>query len=298
MTTRGVDIHLLEVGHCRHPEWITLRGGQWRVCRFPAMVGLILHPVVGPILYDTGYAERFEAATMPFPERFYRWVTPVTLPPRQHLIAQLRGYGLAPDDIRLVLISHMHADHIAGLRDLPRARFVALRADIDAVRHLGRLAGVRKAFLPALLPANFEERLDYADDHAWRTLDRAWAPFTDGFDLIGDGSLMAIPLPGHSAAQMGLAVRMHDGRPCLLAADACWSARAFRERRLPSILARPLMHDWRAYRDTLGRLGALADANPDLHIVPSHCAASIAAFKAAFSHETHDARMRCDVAAD
>jgi glyoxylase-like metal-dependent hydrolase (beta-lactamase superfamily II) len=287
MTNRGVDIHLLEVGHCRHPEWVTIRGGHWRACQFPAMVGLILHPQAGPILYDTGYAERFETATSPFPERCYRWLTPVTLPANRHLLAQLKGYGLDARDIGLVLISHLHADHIAGLRDLPRARFVAFRADIDAARRLGRVAGVRKGFLPALLPADFGERLDYADDFASRALARTWAPFTDGFDLIGDGSVMAIPLPGHSAAQMGLAVRMRDGRSCLLAADASWSARAFREERLrmPSLLARPLMHDWHAYRDTLSRLGALAHAHPDLHIVPSHCAESIAAFKAACSHD-------------
>jgi glyoxylase-like metal-dependent hydrolase (beta-lactamase superfamily II) len=280
MTTRGVEVRLLEVGHCRHPEWITIRGGGWRVCQFPALVVLILHPEVGPILYDTGYAERFETATTPFPERLYRWVTPVTLPPRQRLVEQLRGYGLEPGDIRLVLISHMHADHIAGLRDLPRARFIALRADIDAVRHLGRVAGVRRAFLPALLPPDFGARLDYADDRPARALGRGWEPFADGFDVIGDGSLMAIPLPGHSAAQMGLAIRASDGRRCLLAADACWSARAFRERRLPSIFARPLMHDWQAYRHTLDSLGALAQAHPDLHIVPSHCAASIATLRA------------------
>jgi len=280
MTTRGVDIQLLEVGHCRHLERITIRGGRWRLCQFPALVVLIRHPEIGPILYDTGYADRFETATTPFPERFYRWLTPVTLPPRQRLAAQLAGYGLEPGDIRLVLISHMHADHVAGLRDLPRARFVALRADIDAVARLGRLSGVCKAFLPALLPDDFEARLDYADDRPSRALGAAWGPFTQGFDVMGDGSLMAIPLPGHSAAQMGLAVQATDGRRCLLAADACWSARAFRDRRLPSVLTRPLMHDWRAYRHTLDNLGALSDAQPDLPIVPSHCAASIATLKA------------------
>jgi hypothetical protein len=40
------------------------------------------------------------------------------------------------------------------------------------------------------------------------------------------------------------------------------------------------MHDWHAYRQTLDDLGALARTQPDLPIVPSHCAASIAALKA------------------
>jgi glyoxylase-like metal-dependent hydrolase (beta-lactamase superfamily II) len=280
---KGVELHLLEVGYCRHPEWITIRGGSWRACRFPALSVLILHPEAGAILYDTGYADRFEAATSPIPERLYRWLTPVKLPPEQQLAAQLLRFGQHPNDIRRVLISHMHADHIAGLRDLPRARFTAIGADVDAVRRLGRVAGVRKGFLAALLPPDFAARLDLADTCPSRELGTGWAPFSHGFDLVGDGTLVAVPLPGHSAAQMGLVVRGLDGRRCLLAADACWSVRAFREDRLPSWLARPALHDWRAYRQTIGALGALARAQPELPIVPSHCAASIAALRTAWS---------------
>ena len=284
---RGVDIHLLEVGHCRHPEWITQRGGAWTSCRFPALVVLILHPDAGALLYDTGYADRFEQATTPFPERFYRWLTPVTLPANQHLGAQLQRYGVRLDDVKRVIISHMHADHVAGLRDLPRARFTALRADVDAARGLSRsrVGGLLKAHLPALLPDDFTTRLDVADEHtaAAVSLGDEWSPFTHGFDLIGDGTLIAIPLPGHTAAQMGLAVRRADGSRCFLAADACWSGPAMRDARLPSPLVRPLLHDWSAYRHTFHRLHALSQAQPDLHIVPSHCEASIAALRAAWS---------------
>jgi hypothetical protein len=199
----GVELRLLEVGHCRHPEWVTMRGGAWSACRFPSLCVLILHPQAGPILYDTGYAERFDEATSPIPERFYRWLTPVTLPPHQHLLAQLRACGVEAADIRLVLISHLHADHVAGLRDLPRARFVALRAEIDSVRGLGRIAGLRRAFLPALLPDDFEARLDYADDHPLRALGSEWAPFNTGFDLLGDGVCSASRFPVIAPANWG-----------------------------------------------------------------------------------------------
>ena len=84
---------------------------------------LILHPDAGAMLYDTGYADRFEQATTPFPERFYRWLTPVTLPVEQHLGTQLRRYGVRLDEVKRVIISHMHADHVAGLRNLWVAPF-------------------------------------------------------------------------------------------------------------------------------------------------------------------------------
>lgn len=278
--TPRLRVHLLQVGRCRHPEWITLRGGRWSAAEFPALAALLIHPQHGPMLYDTGYAAHFEAATAPFPERIYRWITPVQLPESQTLARQLACHGVAPHDIVRVLISHLHADHVAGLRDLPRARFSALRDEIAQLQTTGRLRPLMRAVLPALLPDDFTARLDYADDARACALGPLWAPFTQGFDLLGDGSLIAVPLPGHSRAQMGVLLRDADDRPLLLAADACWSARAWREQRLPSLLARPLMHDWPAYRATLAGLLAVANRQPDLLIVPSHCADTIAGYAA------------------
>ena len=293
MNPPRVELHLLQVGHCRHPEWVTIRGGRWRSVEFPALVGLIVHPFFGPILYDTGYAEHFDAATEPFPERLYRWLTPVALPPEQHLEAQLARRGVRMEDVDRVLISHLHADHVAGLRDLPRARFMACEADVAGIAAIaaatagtaggagsrrGAWRALRQGMLPALLPGDFVPRLKLVDAQPVVELGPAWAPFERGYDLLGDRSLIGIPLPGHSPAQLGVLLRTPDGRPVLLAADACWSARAWQQQRLPSPLARPLFADWHAYRQTLGGLRELARRQPDLLIVPSHCAATFASF--------------------
>lgn len=277
-TAPRIEVHLLQVGQCRHPEWVTLRGGRWSAAEFPALSALLIHPTRGALLYDTGYATHFDAATARFPERLYRWITPVQLAPAQTLQHQLAARGIALGDVSRVLISHLHADHVAGLRDLPNARFSALRAEIAGLAGLSRLRGLTQAILPALLPADFAARLDYADDAQGIALGPLWAPFDHGYDLLGDRSLIGVPLPGHSRAQMGVLLRDRDDRPLLLAADACWSARAWREQRMPSLLARPLMHNWHAYRATLAGLQAVALRQPELLIVPSHCAETLRAY--------------------
>jgi glyoxylase-like metal-dependent hydrolase (beta-lactamase superfamily II) len=274
-----VTLHWLRVGSCRHPEWITLRGGRWGLATFPSLCALIVHPTFGPILYDTGYADHFDEETRSFPNRLYRWVTPVQLPPEERLSAQLARRGVRMEDVARVLISHLHADHVAGLRDLPRSRFTALRDDVTT--NLGRtgFGAVRRAFLPGLLPGDFGARLDFADDLPVVDLGVQWAPFDRGYDLLGDRSVIGVPLPGHSPAQLGVLLFDHEGRPVMLAADACWSTRAWQENRLPSPVARLLLHNWDRYCQTLSGLHELGTRSPDLRILPSHCRAAWEAFQ-------------------
>lgn len=266
-----IRFHLLKAGHCTHPECLAMRGGRWASLRFPALCGVLEHPQRGIVLFDTGYSTHFMEATRPFPERAYRWVTPVTLAPQETLVAQLARLGIAADAVRHVIISHYHGDHVAGLKDFPRARFWSTRADYDGLRRRSRLGNLFHACLPALLPGDFAARLHFAEDAGRMLLPREFRPFDEGFDLFGDGSMAGIPLPGHSSGQMGLAFRRADGRHVLLAADACWTRNSLDEDRLPTWIASRLFDSRPDYRATFGRLRALAEGGAGVAIVPSHC---------------------------
>ena len=276
-----VRVELLTVGHCLHCERMARAGGRWGLVRFPAVAALIWHPTQGPLLYDTGYAEHFQQATQAFPECLYRWMTPPILPSEERLAAQLAVRGLHLPDIRWALISHFHGDHVAGLRDLGHARFLCLREDLADLRRRGRIDALCHGLLPALLPPDFETRVDFAEDRPAVRLDGAWAAFgPHGHDLFGDGSVVAIALPGHSPRQMGLRLRDASGRELLLCADAAWSQRAWQHEEWPALPARWIMDDWSAYQRTVRALGALARQQPELTILPSHCEASLAAYRA------------------
>jgi len=266
-----LEFHLLKVGHCSHPECVTQRGGRWATVRFPALAGLLIHPQRGPMLFDTGYSNAFRAATKPFPERFYRWVTPMSLPSEEALVTQLAHHGYTPADIRHLFVSHLHADHVAGLSDFPQAHFFALRAEVDAMRRRSRIGALRRGFLPALLPEDFHSRLIFAEDLRRIALAGSMKPFTEGFDLLGDGSVIGVALPGHTAGQMGILFHGAIGRDVFLVADACWSLDAVRNDRPPTWVASQLFANKRAYLDTFRGLGQLLARRDDLLIVPSHC---------------------------
>ena len=262
-----VPLHLtlLTAGYCTAPEATAVAGGRWRARRFPAGVALIEGLGVGPVLFDTGYAPRFFAATRAFPYRLYRWATPTVVCPDETAAAQLAARGIAPETVRHVVLSHLHADHIAGLRDFPAAE-IHVRPEAAAfVRSLRGIRAVRAGFVPSLLPDDVAERLRPVERRI--TLPDGLAPFRDGFDVLG---LAALPLPGHAPGHIGLYLEPTDGPPTLLAADAAWTLDALRrDAPLPRI-GRAILHDAQAARETQTRLARLMHARPDLRVVLSH----------------------------
>ena len=266
-----VTFDLLKVGHCGHPECIVMRGGGWKATEFPSLVGLIEHPRHGLVLYDTGYSSHFYSATRRFPECLYRLVTPVHLPPGEELLGQLEDRGIAASDIGTIVISHFHADHIAGLRDFPEARFLATKAERDRCEQLGRVGRVRRAYLRDLLPADFESRVRFAEETDFLPLPRSWYPFSRAHDLFGDGSLLGIDLPGHVASQLGLAFREEDGGEVFLIGDAAWKIEGLEQDRRPAPFAYSLFADGAAYDATFADLRPLLGREGAPQIIPSHC---------------------------
>ena len=110
-------------------------------------------------------------------------------------------------------------------------------------------------------------------------LPAAFSPLAEGRDILGDGSLIAVELPGHCKGHWGLAFLDQHDRHVLLAADAVWSGRSITELRPPPRITTALLGETRTYRQTLSRLHAAQVSNTGLAILPSHCAASAAAYR-------------------
>lgn len=260
-----------ERGSCRHPEMMTIKGGSLCAVDFPAMIGIIRHPDAGVLLFDTGYDPAFLEATRPFPERVYRWATPVTLDPADGVEPWLARQGVRLEEVSHIILSHFHGDHVAGLGGFPNARIFCSSAGLSRVRSGSRLSRVAHGVLAALVPEDVDARAAYFEDLPERALADAFAPFETGRDLLGDGSLLAVELPGHCPGHWGLALRTEDDRFVLLSADATWSIKAIEREVPPPWVTLALLGDARAYRRTLSGLHAASERNGELVILPSHC---------------------------
>lgn len=266
-----LKLSLFTAGYCTSREHFIFPDRPWRRVSIPAHCALIEHPTRGLILIDTGYAPAFFQATQRLPYRIFRWLTPTVVTPADTIRAQLAGRGIGADQVKSVLITHFHPDHIAGLNDFPDAVYLFLPEAYAAVRTRRGLAALNAAFLPDLMPPDFERRARPIEPERACALPDAYAPFAQGYDILGDGSLLGVSLPGHAHGQLGLFLHDQFGRSVFLIADACWHSRAFRELIYPHPLTNRLQADAAAYRQTLHRLHHLHRRQPDLTIVPFHC---------------------------
>ncbi len=267
-----IDIKILKVGKTRQREFLTVKGGSLCNIDFPALVGLLIHDEIGPILFDTGYDQEFFNATANFPEKFYSMVTPVTFDKAQSLPMQLEKLNIKKGEIKAIILSHFHGDHIAGLKNFPNAKIYCAKDGLNAARDGSRIQLTRHGFLPKLLPEDIANRAIFFEDGKIINLGTEFLPFESGIDIFGDGSCVAIELKGHCRGHYGLIARINHNIPYVFVGDAAWSIKAIEDDFAPPKMITDTLGNTDVYRATLKKLNELSKlAHGRVEIIPSHC---------------------------
>lgn len=269
-----VNIQFFQGGYCTHPEAIVIRGGKWQNAVFPSLFALIEHPKLGYILFDTGYSEQFYQDTKSWPFKIYALTTPAYIKPEDTALEQLQKQGIESTAIKYVIISHFHADHIGGLQHFPNAQFICYNSAYQAVENKRGISALRAGFLPNLLPTNFAAHTLYVENTRQISLPQNYSPFTTGFDLFGDQSIIAVELPGHAIGQLGIFLTDQHDQIYFLIADACWMSRAYQELIKPHPIANLIFSNYKQYGETLQKIHQLYRDNPQIKIIPTHCQAT------------------------
>jgi glyoxylase-like metal-dependent hydrolase (beta-lactamase superfamily II) len=259
-----VNLWLLNTGYCTANQQTLLRHAPRRTVNVYALAALLEHPREGLLLFDTGYAPRILEAFRAFPSSIYGFLTPTTTQEEWSAICQIQSLGYTANEIRKVIISHLHADHIAGLHDFPNPTFL-LSPEAAKISSSQGFSALKHGFITSLFPKTV--RTQEVDSFQHQDLPE----LAQTHDIFGDGLLRLIQLPGHARGQLGLFVKTTRG-PVLLAADGCWSTQAYRDNRPPSQFAmRFLFDNLQETLKTLEHLHNFHKANPNILIIPSHC---------------------------
>jgi N-acyl homoserine lactone hydrolase len=186
--------------------------GGWSDSTEPVNVFAVTHPD-GVLLFDTGQSSR--AAR----RGYFPWWHPYLRLARFELgredeaAAQLSRLGIRPADVRWVVLSHLHTDHVGGVGAFRSAEVLVSRTEWE------RATGIRgrvRGYLPQHWPKGLVPRLVDLDGPST-------GPFAGSYDVAGDGQLVLVGTPGHTPGHLALLAR--DGQATyLLAGDLVHAA--------------------------------------------------------------------------
>ena len=138
---------------------------------------------------------------------------------------QLASMGIKISDIDAVLLTHLDCDHANGIAQVKDAKCFVVAA--DEVRFASKLTN----------------RVRYNKDW-WSmvTLDEfEWdgdlGPFRKSHDLLGDGSIQLINIPGHADGLFAVKVTNDEGKFVLLFSDGGYAAKSWQEQITSGIAA-------------------------------------------------------------
>ncbi len=259
--SKPVDLRfaLFKTSEVKTQEGFAFKGGNlFKPVAINHTAVLVRHPR-GSFLFDTALGRDIDQQyrkDMPW------WARPLfSYGPVSPLRDQLEAAQLGPVD--RIILSHAHWDHASGLLDFPRTEVWITRAEKDFISQ--RQPG-------AVLPSQVD-----APALNWKVYElenRPFASFSRSLDVYGDGSVVLVPLTGHTPGSVGLFLTVGSGRQYFFCGDVVWKLEAARRVKpkfwLPS---RIVDHDRPATLKSVAQLHRLMEANPSLVVVPTHDAA-------------------------
>jgi N-acyl homoserine lactone hydrolase len=225
---------------------------------------LVRHPA-GDLLIDTGNSSHFndEIRGYPFETWFKLRFLAGQLTPKIPLPELLRRVKEDPTKLRWVILSHAHLDHAGGLMDLPRVPVLLSQEELQFANDPNVQA---KGFAIAAHVSKFPS----PGKPSLRFDPQPYESFDESADLYKDGSVVVVPLRGHTPGSVGIFVNLSPNRRLFYVGDAVDDERGFQERVGKSLVLRDSDNDEALANQIVARLSDLHQKLPELAIIPAH----------------------------
>jgi glyoxylase-like metal-dependent hydrolase (beta-lactamase superfamily II) len=250
-----VSLSILKAGKMLSQDMFSYRGGAFGKSRDFGMAAVLVKHPKGNILFDSGFGKNVDDHVKTMPWLMQKLTTYVKEVPAAE---QLQKGGISQDQISAVYISHSHWDHISGLEDFPGIEVRMPAAELEFIRE-HRNPGLIDKFIDKLNVKTFE----FAD--------QPYENFTRSYDLYNDGSVVFVPLPGHTDGSTGMFVSLPSGKRFFFTGDLTWALEGVQLPAERPWLARRLVdYDETEVRKSIVRVYYLMKKYPDMVIVPAH----------------------------
>lgn len=251
--TVAVRTHQLQgVGHGLARQLNTLRDPAWTE-PLPILAWVIEHPE-GVVVVDTGETARASRkGYFPAWHPYFRLGVKEWVEPDQEIGPQLRALGIDPDDVRWVVMTHLHTDHAGGLGHFRHSEIVVAKRELKAATGL---AGKVRGYLPHRWPEWFTPAPIELTDHPF-------GPFPASHPLTAAGDIRLVPTFGHSAGHLSVVVQ-EDDQDLFIAGDTSYTEGLMLDQAVDGVAP-----DEQAARTTLERILQHVSKRPTVYL-PSH----------------------------
>jgi N-acyl homoserine lactone hydrolase len=217
----------------------------------PILAYAIEHPE-GVIVVDTGETARAtEPGYFPRWHPVFRLAVREQVQPEEEIGPQLRALGIAPGDVRWVVMTHLHTDHAGGLHHFPDTQILVSRPE---VAYASGRRGLARGYASNRFPT-------WLDPTPVDLRPEPLGPFPASLPLTRAGDVTLVPVPGHTPGQIGVLVDEGD-HAVLLAGDSSYTEDAMLRGAADGVGP-----DEEAERRTHARIRALAAATPTVYAV-------------------------------
>jgi N-acyl homoserine lactone hydrolase len=167
----------------------------------------------GVIVVDAGETARTaEPGYFPRWHPYFRLAVEMKVTPEQEIGPQLLLLGIRPDDVRTVVLTHLHTDHAGGLHHFSRSNVLVHEKEYRlATGFIGRLRG----YLPNRWPIWFKPSFIEFEPVPF-------GAFQQTCRITSDGKVIIVPTPGHTPGHVSVIVQ-ESGVSYFLAGDTTYT---------------------------------------------------------------------------
>ena len=236
-----MKIHVLNCGYIRISENLIETGGMMSDLRRavltpdPKRIELPVHAFLiehrsGLFLVDTGLSRDISHAGVydrkASEKVLTKHLTAVYhpyVPAGMAVHEQLSSMGISPAELEAVIITNFDADHVSGLKHVSNAKRIIVPEDEAywSVRTKYRIRQNRELWEP------YRIRREFFRGHPV-------GPMKKAIDILGDGSLMMVSIPGYTDGQAGLMIT-GKGSYAFIASDAAFSPDNWKRMKAPGL---------------------------------------------------------------
>ena len=229
-----------------NPDHPLAEGIENKELEVPILAHCVRHHTEGDILIDTGLDASY--INDQHGGLIGSAVDEFGLEENENIVYHIEKHNIK---LRKVFISHLHADHAAGVRELPKnIPYIIAKGEYNEYQPL-----IHGDFLEGL-----EELYEIDFTNAQNI-----PPMGPSVDLLGDGSLWAIRIPGHTPNHISFLINSLNG-PILLTMDAAFIFENLRR----GIAPRDYTWDVLKAQETLERIIDFLNMYPQVRVWVGH----------------------------